>query len=206
MPNAQLAHALEILVLKEAQQRAFQARRNAIDFLQEQRAVLGRFDQPGMAVVKAIQNATAQAKQVERDSLVRGAEQIGGHEWPSRLRAVSVNETRQCCTTGASLPAKNNHGVATCGAGGTLQRRSHSSRLCDENTVVSEHTRPALDLGQPQTKKSLLAEALDDMLDLPGRERRRNVLARPSHAFRKGCSKGRAARDQHQRKTGQLVE
>ncbi len=159
---AHAADAPDDLVLEHAQQLGLQQGRELSNFVEEERAAIGRFEQTLLHCLRVGEGASFVAEEFGLHQRLGDGRAVDGDEWPVLARALVVNRLGDQVFARSAFALDENRGGL---AGGDLLYETHQfcslRRNCDHFVI----TRRAADLAAQRFDLGAKASRLERVLD-----------------------------------------
>src|ERR1043165_9070272 len=127
-----VADAAQFAVLQKAEELRLRRERELADFVEEERAAVGRLDETGAVTVGAGERAAHAAEELRLDERLRKRRAVDGGEGLGAPRRVAVDGARDELLAGAGLAEDADRDVAAGDAGDEREDVAHRRRVADD--------------------------------------------------------------------------
>ena len=146
------AHPLDVLLLQKTQQVGLQLQRQVTDFIEKQRATMGRFDAPGLALMRPGECALFMAEQFGLDQMLGDRPTVDGDERLLAALRLTVQGACHQFLAGAALTTDQH------GRFGGRQFAQQLAQLTDRPAFAEQLVGRLIDLDRPLAAQTGHAE------------------------------------------------
>jgi hypothetical protein len=133
-PRPVLAHAPHLALLQDAQQLYLHRRRHVANFIEKQRAAIGRLEQAGAILRRARERAAGVSEELGLQQRFGHSSAVDREERPGRSRRFIVDEPRQALLAGPAFARDEDRRVDLRDPPGQIERSKHRGTRSDETS------------------------------------------------------------------------